>query len=255
MILTDLTDIEKAVRKTVIPQIITLTSRHQALFSGQGGPPPTIETVELLEDFQPAAGLYLTVGDTASGKSVTTLALIALANAGGFPSVYLPIFEPRVPTYRFGAGENPRFEKPAAFMTDLKEGLGALAPQRQRRFVALDSITLPMKSYASTGGWEEQSTFPMGMQPSDRGFLDEISRIALLFNVTFFGVVSSALIPYVADLAGATEGLIVVRSPGVFDFQDRTIRSSRGLISVTLQPRIMAQAFHDFGYDAKNKNT
>jgi hypothetical protein len=168
--------------------------------------------------------VYIVPGSTASGKSILTSALVAWANDSGIPSSFIYVFEPRAQPFTYANGQ--RFVTPANLLQDLT-AIMVRTSSNTPKLVVVDSATLPMKAYSSTDGFEGQSTFSGGSQPSDRGFLDAASKLAERTNTCLMLTLNSVLVPYAADLQGAVEGMITITDVMHFVVQDRTTYSAR----------------------------
>jgi hypothetical protein len=101
-----------------------------------------------------------------------------------------------------------------------------------------------MKAFAQK--YDKQSTFPGGMQVSDRAFLDMMSKLAITRNLVVVCVLNTTLIPYAKDLYGAVEGHMEVTAPGIFVVNDRTTESAREDLEITLPREYVADAFIQF---------
>lgn len=203
---------------------------QQAVFNNNaacpgGGIPPTPALLHISDEFQPAVGVYILPGSTASGKSILSSAMIAWANAQGIPASYLYVFEPRAQPFKYNNAT--KFGQPGDFVQDMTALMMSRGRPSEPELVVIDSATLPMKAYSSAPGFEGQSTFSGGSQPSDRGFLDAMSKLAESANTCIILVLNSVLVPYAADLQGAVEGMITVTDVMHFSIQDRTTYSAR----------------------------
>jgi len=198
--------------------------------------------------FKPSEGVYLVTAPTGAGKTTTTAAIVAWANATGIPAAYLPVFEPRAGTYpKIGLDQEPPFTKLTHFLADVR---AVVKFSKTTKLIVLDSITSPMKAYSSE--FKSQSTFEGGMQPSDRAFLDELSRIALDNHVVFLAVLNETLIPYVAQLAGAVEGIVRIQNVAKFTFNDRSSGSRRMDTTVSIPLPFVSSALVALGFGAYN---
>lgn len=171
-------------------------------------------------------GVYITTGETGSGKSVVTAALVAMANADGVPASYVSLFEPRAvpfPTNQKIDGSTI-YTNPFTFLSQTAS-LAAKTSKAKTKLVVFDSLTLPLKAYAEK--IQGQATFAEGMQITDRMFLDELGVIAKTHKMVILAVLNATLIPYVRALYGATEGHIDVKSLTVFTVADRSEDSKR----------------------------
>lgn len=195
---------------------------NSSAFQG-GGIPPSPMLLHISDAFQPSVGVYLLPSSTGSGKSILSSAMVAWANDTGTPASYVYVFEPRAAT--FAAGKSVKFKDPANFVTDAETLFKLAGPTTSGRLVVFDSATLPLKAYARN--FPYQATFPGGSQPSDRGFLDEMSRLATLYSACIILPLNSTLVPYASDLLGAVEGMISITDVMNFTISDRTSYSAR----------------------------
>lgn len=230
---------------------------------------PTYTPLELqfTNDFSLATGVYLVTGPKGVGKSVVTTAIVGWANDVGIPAQYFPCFEPRAPTYPAVAAvvsekSEPGQKKKKTRITGLSDThtpfsdptefwIDASAMVKKvpgGGLVVFDSVTDPLKAL-DPEKWRGQATFPGGMQPSDRDFLNLGAQLARMKNLCIFLVINSQLINYANDLAGATEGLIDIVSINIFRREDRTAQSGRRQREVEIPEQFVAAslAVHGFG--------
>lgn len=227
------------------------TARAESLLSntaasGVGGPPYFPPLIPLSDQFQPAVGVYILAASTGAGKTVSSTALTIWANSVGVPSSYMCTFEPRSPIYSIGTSK--LFVDPLSYCNDITRTL-LTTNKNTKRIIVLDSITMPMKAYASNRAFRTQSTFVGGSQPSDYGFLDALSAIAQEWNTCFICCVNSIRIPYATNLEGSVEGLIKVVDVANMTVSDRTSYSGRvGMaLSVPIEFVNMALAIFNLG--------
>jgi len=209
------------------------------------GPPKSPTLLAIAEDFQPAAGVYLLASPTGSGKTALSLGIVSWCNAMRVPASYFSVFEPRCPVQT-----GNRFTQPLSFLDDLE---AAITDKQQSKLIIFDSATLPLKAYAKN--FQNQATFTGGSQPSDRGFIDEAERFALSHNTCLVLVLNSTLIPYVADLAGAAEGLIRVSDVGSFTVEDRTAYSKRRAKLIRVPNNYVNAALKTLGFGEYSPTT
>lgn len=195
------------------------------------------------------SGVYLLVGGAGAGKTVLSVALAMWANSLAIPASYICTFEPRKPLTLLGGrqikgvGINALYQRPAEFVADVKKGI---ANNRTPKLLLYDSVTLPMK--ANAANWPDQATFTGGSQPSDRGFLDDLSDVAYPSNACIIAAVNTQLLPYVRELAGAVEGMINVIDVGVFEYSDRGSESRRRVREVQIPHQIVNAALAKFNF-------
>lgn len=219
---------------------------------GVGGPPgkPGFITFAASSDGTPgltlAIGVYLLAAPTGSGKTVQSMALTAWGNASNVPSTMLCVYEPRSPEIKPNESVIFSPETSQGFWAQLKGLLSANTSQN--KLIVVDSATLPLKTYAATEAFRQQSTFTGGMQPSDLGFVNEGSRVAMANSACIILVLNSTLVPYASALAGATEGLISIINVGQFSYRDRTAASARQMKTVTIPTTFVDAALAYFGY-------
>jgi hypothetical protein len=197
------------------------------------GLPVKVGRLSISAEFQPSVGVYILTGPSAVGKTVTTLALCAWANGAGVPASYISCFEPRSPASKERAS---MFRDPLLFWANAKK---LVILSDERKLIVYDSATLPMKANAKN--WVGQGTFAGGMQPSDRDFLDQGSTFAINNNACVILPLNATLVPYVKDLAGAVEGIILINSVGSFSIADRGPTSGREFRDIQI-PNAFVQA-------------
>jgi hypothetical protein len=215
------------------------------------GLPVQPKELHIASDLTLVTGVYLFAAPTGSGKTIMSMALVAMANANGVPASYVSCFEPRSndspsPTSSVG----PPFSKPEQFWSDAASQLGKSSSPS---LVIYDSCTLPLKCFASGKAYSSQSTFPGGMQPSDRGFIEAGSKLATKTNKCFIVVLNSTLVPYVNELAGATEGLINITSVTSFTYADRSSSSGRRMVEYTIPTPFIEGALSYFNFGPLRK--
>lgn len=193
---------------------------ENAAFSG--GPPHDEPILKIAPEFSPAVGVYLMAAKTGMGKTTLSMALAAYSNAMGTPASYISCFEPRAPDWKHNGARV--FNDELKFDSDARM---CIRKTDRRKLVIFDSVTLPMKVWASKPAFRQQSTFSGGMQPSDRGFIEAMADIADQHSACLILVLNSTLIPYVNDLAGGCEGIINPIDVGSFSYSDRTTLSRR----------------------------
>lgn len=209
--------------------VTAMFTNNAATTAHVGGVPPPAPLMYVSDDFQPAAGVYILCAPSAAGKTILSCGLAAWANSSGTPSTYISCFEPRS---QLGRDDKYKWwQRPAQFISDAE---GSLTRGKGKKLIIYDSATLPMKAYASKDEFANQATFSGGSQPSDRGFLDAMSKLAASHQACLVVVLNSSLIPYVADLHGAVEGIINIKDVGSFTYRDRTTFSARKEISVII---------------------
>jgi len=208
-----------------------------------GNLPAAAPLIYISDDFQPAVGVYIVAAPNASGKTVVTTAIVAWANYNKeTPATYYSVFEPRS---SFGTRRSSTFAKPLNFLGDVKKVMG---PPLKKKLLVFDSATLPMKAYAAN--YANQATFTGGSQPSDRAFLDALSDLAAENNACIMITLNQSLIPYVADLEGAVEGVITLtKDVRRFKLKDRTSFSSRREKEIVIPIAIVNAALKANFYD------
>lgn len=208
-----------------------------------GGPgiPPSPKLLPISDEFQPAVGVYILAAPTASGKSVISSSLVAWSNAQGVPATYLYTFEPRC-QHIISAGKQI-FTKPSRYAAEVRAFVQrASAPLK---LLVLDSATLGMKAFAEF--MPDQATFTGGAQPSDRAFLDAISRTAYDYQTCIITVLNSTLVPYVASLEGAVEGLLTINSIKSMGIRDRTAYSGRKSHAIEIPIKFVSATLVEWG--------
>jgi hypothetical protein len=213
------------------------------------GIPKQPAEIRLLADLVLSVGVYILTSPTGTGKSVVGASLAALANSTGTPASYLPHFEPRAGSYKQKVGGSVVFTKASAYLSDLRELLTKAVDRT--KLVVSDSATLPLKAYSAT--MPGQSTFPGGMQISDRAFLDEASLMAVNTKTCLVMILNSTLVPYVSDLYGAVEGHITVNGLDTVNVSDRSPQSARRLHTVILPHTFVNATTEAFGYGPYRK--
>lgn len=192
-----------------------------------GGIAPPARLMYVSEQFQPAVGVYILCAPNATGKTILSCGIAAWANSARTPATYISCFEPRSHLGR--KKDFPYWKDARQFINDAR---ATITKGPDVKLVIYDSATLPMKAYAAN--YENQATFTGGSQPSDRGFLDELSRLAAEVNACLIIVLNQSLIPYVSDLEGAVEGIITIVDVSSFTYRDRTTSSSRKNVTIQI---------------------
>jgi hypothetical protein len=197
-----------------------------------------------------ACGLYILAAPTGAGKTVLSMALTGWANDSGIPATYVSCFEPRCPTIK-GTGTELMVD-PSAFWNDAD---GMFVSNPNPKMVIFDSATLPLKAYASSKIYNNQATFPGGLQPSDRGFLERGYALSRKYNACIIININSISIPYVAQLAAATEGMLTLSNVASFSYADRSPSSKREMRSVTIPVPYVDAALDYFGFGSFTPST
>jgi hypothetical protein len=230
------------------------------------GRPITPAQLIISTEFSPFVGVYIVVGSTATGKTVWSMGMSAWANLSGIPATYVSCFEPRAPlgnkefvhsvskNTAIGAVEAVTgslnlglassagpFSDPVNFLSDVED---TIAFGNAVKLIIYDSVTLPMKAYAAE--WPDQATFTGGSQPSDRGFLDRLTKLANKTQACILVTLNSTLIPYVQSLYGAVEGLITIKDVQNFTYSDRGPISGRMSRQCTIPDAIAQAALNEF---------
>jgi hypothetical protein len=219
------------------------------------GLPSKGQAISVVPGFDLQVGLYILAAPTGAGKTVLTMALTAWLNSLGIPSTYTSCFEPRSPTAISKTGQvmlEP-FRDPSAFWDNVSAQAPPSPPSRPAVLV-YDSGTLPISTYAAQNpkAFTSQPTFPGGMQPSSRAWVDAGYKIAEERRKCIIVVINSSLIPYVNDLAGATEGLITIVDVGTFAYADRSAGSKRAMVEQTIPTPFVDGALQYFGFGPYN---
>jgi hypothetical protein len=151
------------------------------------------------------------------------------------------------------------FEKAKSYISDIdrlfEKRLKIMEEDTPPIFVALDSCTLPLKAHASF--YPGQATFEKGMQISDREFLDILSRIAVICHACMIVVLNESLVPYVAELYGASEGHIKILDLETITVADRSGESKRMDREVKIPKEFVdlaTRAWRLGAYDAEKAN-
>jgi hypothetical protein len=233
------------------PAALNVAAAHgetQAWSSAQASATPGLpshpDMLQIDENLSLVAGVYLFAAPTGSGKTIQCMALTALANSNGVPASYVSCFEPRAPVETSATSSvSAPYTNPGSFWPDAESQMykGSGKPG----LIIYDSCTLPLKAYSSNAAYKTQSTFPGGMQPSDRGFVDYGSKLATKYNKCLILVLNSTLVPYVNELAGASEGLINITSITTFTYMDRSSASGRKMVEYTI-PNPFVQGALDY---------
>jgi len=213
-----------------------------------GGLPDIPDRLNISDDFKPAAGVYLLAAPTGAGKTILSMSLVDWANAEGVPATYIYCFEPRRPLWT--AGKRRVFKDPDKFIADAKT---VITTGSAPKLVVFDSVTLPIKAWASVPAWRHQSTFQGGMQPSDRGFIDEMMDVTGDTNTCAVLVINSTLVPYVTALSGGAEGIILIRDVGSFSYSDRTSASKRRRKEISIPVQYVDAALDYFKFGTFNQ--
>jgi hypothetical protein len=208
-----------------------------------------------------ARGVYLVCAQTGAGKTTFGMALAAFGNACMMPSTYLGVYEPRAQglggqsvTIQTGVSSQTPFqvENSQMFTAELRAALGAPASHSRLRLLIIDSVTLPLKTYAANKAFERQATFAGGSQPSDFAFLYELTSIADTYNLVILATINVSLITYASQLFGATEGGITLNSIASFNIQDRGPKSRRVPIMVNIPVEFVQAALTRLGLGTYN---
>jgi hypothetical protein len=192
-----------------------------------GGISPPAKLMYVSDEFQPAVGVYILCAPNASGKTILSCGIVAWANGARTPASYVSCFEPRSHLGR--KADYPYWKDARQFINDAR---ATITKGDKVKLIVYDSATLPMKAYASN--FANQATFAGGSQPSDRGFLDELSKLAAEVNACIIIVLNQSLIPYVSDLEGAVEGIITIVDVSSFTYRDRTTSSGRQNVTIQI---------------------
>lgn len=232
---------DEAVRKLEALEPINISNDRAAR---AGGWPDDPTVIHIADKVNLVVGVYIMPAQTASGKTLLSLALVGWANATGTPASYISCFEPRSPEWQVGSTKV--FVDPGNFISDLRKciGTGNATP----KLLIIDSGTLPMKAKSGKSPWTHQSTFAGGMQPSDRAFLDDLAKVAKDTQACIIVVINSSLIPYTSQLEGGCEGQIRVRDIGSFNYTDRTKVSRRRTVRVTVPVEYVNAITNHFGF-------
>jgi hypothetical protein len=220
-----------------------------------------------------AQGVYILAAPTAAGKTTLAMALCAFSNFCGVRADYLGVFEPRAEgvtgsgssglsssavamspelqlqaaagAHAIGQSLTFTFGNPANFIADLK---GVILPKSgSTRLLIIDSVTLPLKTFASHEEYEQQSTFKGGMQPSDLGFIRALTDLADQNGLCIIAVINSTLVDYVASLFGASEGSIEIMTIAQFSVADRSAESKREKRTITIPTPFVDKALSTMG--------
>jgi hypothetical protein len=197
-----------------------------------------------------ACGLYILAAPTGAGKTVLSMALAAWANDSGIPATYVSCFEPRCP--KIATMARQLMVEPNLFWDDVRS---MMSTSTVPKLVIFDSATLPLKTYASLKAYNNQATFTGGLQPSDRGFLERGYDESRRSNACLIININSISIPYVQQLAAATEGLINITNVASFTYADRSPASKRELRPVVIPTPFVNSALDYFGYGEYNRNS
>lgn len=176
-----------------------------------------------------STGLYLVLSGAEGGKSITSLAIAALAGARGVRNVgSIYVFEPGAKEYAMGY-EHVLFEDAAVFLKPLGDGdldiFTKMAliktTEGEPSVLVVDSINDPLKSY-NPEGRVGSGTGEKGMQQEDRAFCTKLNNWALARNTVLLGTLNTEMISFAARLNGVVEGVIDVTAPGQFTKRERS---------------------------------
>jgi len=263
------------------PKVVNLGTavwQHRALVNSTPGLTTSPTELPLTEEFSLFEGVYIAIGPTGGGKTLTTAALAAWINATeAGRAAYLQVFEPRAPLYpqlrtmqrqasqtvaKPGQGlvdigkmlsHEHLFTNPSKFISDV-ETMIISQPAEKVGVVILDSATDPIKAHGSSAQWEGQTTFPGGMQPSDRDFLVTLATLAKVKHIALILTLNSILLPYAKDLSGATEGIIEVKNTRSFTISDRSVKTKRKEIAVEIPIPFLNATTIELGYGPYKEN-
>jgi len=178
------------------------------------------------------AGLYLIVGPTAVGKSLTALGLAVWLNQSGVATSYTYAYEP-------GSEDELSVEHlTVKEHTDLldRRTLVALNPgadkkrKRPNGAAVFDSLTLALKALPAVPILSEMlgdAAYTGGLTGPDIAGAVAHGTYAWKKKVALIAVVNNELVPITGKLGGAIQGVFQVRGPGVMSNLDRADRRSR----------------------------
>jgi len=205
-----------------------------------------------------SAGLYVGVGGTGVGKSVTAAALCHYLVGQGKAAGYLYCFEARQ-TRGFlqdefassdtGVGgklvarglstfiETMREHSPDKFASAAWHDYGltrfwASAKQNKMGVLIIDSMTMPMRAHVidRERGRSGEPTMQQGLQPSDIDFCEKMQSWAVDNNVAVIGLVNYDLVPFADKLEGVIEGMVKVTGAGRFELRNRETRRKESVV-------------------------
>jgi hypothetical protein len=229
------------------------------------------QELKFTDTFSLFVGDYLVIAHTGRGKTIASAALCAWANDIGIRATYAQVFEPRAPQFKPLAETQRGAQAKDAGIADIKSFTGLRIPFTDtvsfwRDFdsligaktgkpglIVLDSITDAIKANA-TERFKGQPTFPGGMQPSDRDFLIQGAARAKQHNVCLLLTINSQLIPYAAELSGATEGLLKILDVKRFTRNDRSAQTIRRDAEQEIPTRYVNAALKAFGMGTYNES-
>lgn len=164
-------------------------------------------------------GLYLMWGPRAAGKTLTALALALWLKAQNVRANFQYILEPRSTQVENLLSINGYNSWLVEKLEDTQQGV-----------LCIDSLTYTLSHLEEVAKYAASftdATYPGGLKPKDvvgALFHDWIAR---QYGVALIGTLNSDLFPVVKDLEGATEGQLLVISPGVVKQRDRGDRTER----------------------------
>jgi hypothetical protein len=165
------------------------------------------------------AGLHIMFGPKGSGKTVTARALADYLKGAGCSVSYAYVCEP-------GAKLSTELFAPSVWKQWFTSCLDAIA-QLPKPILILDSMTYTLAMLPEIVALKEytsQVTYTGGLSPRDiLGTLihDRLCRNA---GVAVVATANSDLFPPVEKFEGASEGQLVLRSPGQFSYRNRYAR-------------------------------
>lgn len=187
------------------------------------------------------SGLYLGYGKTASGKTLSTVALQKWLTECGVTTGYFNVNEPR--------GEwTTSIDKLAE--ADSKQIVANFIDYVNKRFIenpnmgvcVIDSAVVAM--FMAVSMFENLPTFSGGYSPAHALFLGMLSDAYRTQSKAVIFMINSELFP-VRSLEGSVEGLLEIQSPGVFRMRDRVNRSFK---EYTIPEKMVEEAANALGY-------
>jgi hypothetical protein len=189
-----------------------------------------------------AYGLHLMAGVKASGKTVSSLALVYETLAADKPARYEYVMEPRSRFVSSLVGEQGAWQKHlVSAMGRVKGGI-----------LVADSLTYLIDKLDKSVEMEEELsrvTYSGGLSPRDiMGVLfhDELAR---KHEIALVGTLNAELFPVIDKLGGACEGEFQLAAPGSFQHRDRSTRSWK---TVALSSSAMTKAFNALNYKVQS---
>jgi hypothetical protein len=189
--------------------------------------------------FPLGAGLYLTSGPPAVGKTALLLGMSFWFKDKGVPYDYSYVCEPLAPRVA-------ELMSPSGWTTWLKSKL-----VHPGRVVLVDSVTYTLRLLQQVTDlvpFLSNATYKEGLTPQDIIGVLLHDAMAVQARCALICTLNSSLFPAVDKLEGASFGKINVVSPSEFEVRDRLTRKS---VRYIVPNEYISQAFETLGYNQR----